>query len=169
MDIFSLLFAFQKLLPSFEQILERNDSIVCMIELDSRHTINRPPPARMLPVLSKVKDVYLLWHSYCQDIAKAQRLSFGYRIDSLFVEIIEAIAAASFLGPTEKHPYVRLAMKKIDAIKILFMIIWETRSIDNKKYIAMSLKLDEIGRNLGGWSGQLTRQNPVLSKGKAGK
>ena len=118
----------------------------------------RPPPSRILPVLSKVKDAYLLWHSYSQDIQKFQRNSFGYRIDSLFVEIIEAIAAASFLSKEEKGPYVRLSIKKIDALKILVMILWESKSHDDKKYTALSIKLDEIGRNLGGWQGQLAAQ-----------
>ena len=116
-----------------------------------------PPPARILPVLAKVKDVYLLWHGYAHDIPKTQRYSFGYRIDALFVEIIEAIAAASFLPKEEKRPYVRLSIKKVDAAKILIMILWESKSLNDKRYIALSLKLDEIGRNLGGWSGQLAK------------
>ena len=49
-------------------------------------------------------------------------------------------------------------MKKTDAIKVLVMILWEAKSLDEKKYIALSVKLDEIGRNLGGWNGQLTKQ-----------
>lgn len=93
------------------------------------------------------------------ELPKHHRFTFGSRIDDLFVEIIEAIAGASFLSPSEKHPYVRLAIRKLDASKILLMILWETRSLDDKKYIALSLKLDEIGRNLGGWSGQLLKQN----------
>ena len=31
------------------------------------------------------------------------------------------------------------------------------KSLDNKKYIALSVKIDEIGKMLGGWSGQLTK------------
>lgn len=112
-----------------------------------------------MPVLNKIKDAYLLWHSYYKDLPKFHRNSFGYRIDSLFIEIIEVVAAASFMSPQEKLPYIRLAIRKLDAVKILLMIIWETKSIDNNKYIALSLKFDEIGRNLGGWSGQLVKQN----------
>jgi hypothetical protein len=129
-----------------------------MTKLNSGHNIKEPPPSQILPVLGKVKDTYLLWHGYCQDIPKSQRHSFGYRIDSLFVEIIEAIAAASFSSPEEKRPFVRLSIKKVDALKILIMILWESKSLDDKKYIALSIKLDEIGRNLGGWQGQLAAQ-----------
>lgn len=112
-----------------------------------------------MPVLNKIKDAYLLWHGYHQELPKIHRYSLGSRIDSLFIEIIEAVAAASFLSREEKHPYVRLAIRKSDALKILLMVLWETKSLDDKKYIALSVKLDEVGRNLGGWSGQLMKQN----------
>lgn len=113
----------------------------------------------ILPVLGKVKDAYLLWYGYYQDLPKLHRHSLGLRIDTLFVEIIEAISAASFMARDEKTPYVRLAARKLDALKILLMVLWETKSLNNKGYIALSIKLEEIGRNLGGWLGQLARQN----------
>jgi hypothetical protein len=137
-----------------------------MAKLNSTRTYEVTPPHGILPVLTKIKNAYLLWHGFCNDIPKQDRYSFGYRIDSLFVEAIEAISAASFLSPQEKHPYVRLAIRKLDALNVLLMIIWEVKSLDDKKYIALSVKLDEIGRNLGGWYGQLTKQN---SPAKAGE
>jgi len=73
--------------------------------------------------------------------------------------LIEAISAASFLSREEKHPYVRLAIKKLDTLRVLLLVLWETKSLDDKKYIALSIKLDEAGRMLGGWNGQLTKQN----------
>jgi hypothetical protein len=109
--------------------------------------------------MHKIKDAYLLWHGYYRELPKFHRYSFGCRTDNLFAEIIEAIAAATFLSPQEKLPYVRLAIKKLDALKVLLMMLWETKSLDDKKYIALSVKLEEIGTNLGGWSGQLTKQN----------
>jgi len=44
------------------------------------------------------------------------------------------------------------------------MILWETKSLDNKKYIALSIKIEEIGRMLGGWNGQLQKQNSPNKK-----
>ena len=117
-----------------------------------------PPPA-ILPVLQKVKSAYLLWHSYHQALPKIQRYSLGQRIDTSFIEIIEAITTASFLNREEKLPYVRRAIQKLDALKILLMVLWETKALDNKKYGALSAPLDEIGKMLGGWNGQLQKQN----------
>lgn len=82
------------------------------------------------------------------------------------MEIIEALATASFLVREEKLPYVRLAIRKVDTLKIFLMMLWETKSIDNKKYIILSIKIDEIGRMLGGWNGQLQKQNSLGRPGE---
>jgi len=39
-----------------------------------------------------------------------------------------------------------------------------SRQEDDKKYIALSEKLVEIGKMLGGWNGQLTEQNSPAQK-----
>lgn len=93
---------------------------------------------------------------------KTHRYSLGNRIDSLFIEAMEATSAAAFLPREEKIPYVRLAARKIDALKLLLTILWESKSLDTKKYAALSEKIDEIGRMLGGWQGQL-KKNPAHS------
>ena len=99
----------------------------------------------------------MLWYGYYQGLPKTHRHSLGIRIDTLFVETMEAVSLAGFLGREEKQPYVRLAIRKVDTLKLLLMILWETKSLDDKKYIALSLHIDEVGRMLGGWNGQLTK------------
>jgi hypothetical protein len=116
-----------------------------------------PPPQRLLPLLQKVKTVYILWFSYYQNIPKLHRHSLGGRIDSLFVELIESISVASFLQKEEKLTWIRIAIRKIDTIKVLLMVLWESKSVDSKKYIALSLQIEEVGKMLGGWSGQITK------------
>ncbi len=111
-----------------------------------------------MPILEKTKSAYLVWYGYYQILPKTHRHSLGERVDNLFVEILEAISTASFLDPVKKLPYVVFAIKKTDVLKILLMILWETKSLDNKKYIALSLKIDEVGKMLGGWNGQLVKQ-----------
>jgi len=54
---------------------------------------------------------------------------------------------------------VKVAIRKCDAIKFLLLILFETNSLEQKRYITLSESLDEIGRMLGGWHGQLTKQN----------
>lgn len=47
------------------------------------------------------------------------------------------------------------------------MVLWETKSLDDKKYIYLSTKLEEIGKMLGGWNGQIQKQNsPTVKVGE---
>jgi predicted RNA-binding protein YlqC (UPF0109 family) len=121
--------------------------------------MNTTPPQKMLPLLQKLKTVYILWYNYYQNLPKLHRHSLGQKIDTLFVETIEAISVASFLQKEEKLPWIKLAIRKVDTNKVLLMVLWETKSLDDKKYIAISLQLEEIGKMLGGWNGQISKQN----------
>ena len=112
-----------------------------------------------MPVLERLKAAYLLWYEFYQTIPKTHRYTLGSKIDLFFIETIEAIAAASYLSKADKQPWVRLAIRKLDTLKILLMVLWETKSLDTKKYAALSIPLDEVGKMLGGWNGQLIRQN----------
>jgi len=57
-------------------------------------------------LLQRLKEIYLLWYGYYTILPKVHRHSLGQRIDTLFIEIIEFIAIASFLSKEEKLPYV---------------------------------------------------------------
>jgi len=88
----------------------------------------------------------------------------GERIDALFIEIMEQLSAAAFLPRDQKLPHIRLAIRKLNTVSLLLMVLWETKSLRDKKYIALSVPLDEIGKMLGGWQGQLQKQNSPEKK-----
>jgi len=111
---------------------------------------------QLIPLLQKAKNLYLLWYNYYKIIPKEHRYTLGQKVDKFLLEIIEAISIASFLKREEKLPYVRLAIRKTDILKIFLLILWETKSLDNSKYIQISEKLSEIGKMLGGWNGNLS-------------
>lgn len=113
----------------------------------------------VLPVLERVKQAYLLWHEYHSTLPKVHRYTIGEKIDTLFIEILEAISTAAFLSREKKVPYILLGLQKLNTLTLLLMILWETKSLRDKRYIALSLPLDEIGRMLNGWQGQLQKQN----------
>jgi hypothetical protein len=97
---------------------------------------------------------------------KQHKFSLGEKVDKLFVEVIDGIVTANFLEPKEKIPFVRFAIRKLDILKVFLMMLWETKSLDNKKYISLSARLDEIGRNLGGWHGKLVKENSPTKTGE---
>jgi hypothetical protein len=110
-------------------------------------------------VFEKIKSLYLSWYEYYRILPKEHRFTLGQKTDKIFMELIESTVVASFLKPEEKIPYVKLAIRKSDVLKIFLNILWETKSLDDKKYIGLSEKLHEIGTNLGGWLGSLQKKN----------
>jgi hypothetical protein len=76
--------------------------------------------------------------------------------------------SASFMQKHDKLPYLRAALRKLDTLKILLIVLWETQSIDTKKFELLSLPLEEIGKKLGGWIGQteqwLQKQNSLRER-----
>lgn len=122
-----------------------------------------------MPILEHVKESYLLWHEYYSILPKVHRYTVGEKIDTLFIEIMEAVSGAAFLSGSEKLPWVRAATRKLDALKLLLLILWESGSLLDKKYIALSAKVDTVGKMLGGWQGQLQKQNSPEAAQRSGE
>lgn len=118
--------------------------------------------AKLLPVLEKTKDTYKLWTEYHATLPKVHRYSIGIKIDTLFIDLIESIAVATFLSKEEKLPYVRISIRKLDTLNVLILILFETKSLNTKKYTTLSEQTNEIGKMLGGWYGQLSKQNSPI-------
>lgn len=117
--------------------------------------------------MHKLKSCYQRWFQCYQILPKTHRYTLGRRIDSVFVEAIEATVSAIFLSKEQKLSFVRLSQRKVDTLKILVTILWEAQSLDGKQYISLAEALVEIGRMLGGWAGQLEKQNsPAKSTGE---
>jgi hypothetical protein len=126
-----------------------------------------PPPEKTFPLLQKIKDVYRFWFECYQILPKPHRYSLGVKIDTLYIEVIEAMATAMFLPKEQKLSFVLMAIRKTDTIQVILQILWEMKSLDNKKYAVISEKMVTIGKMLGGWRGQLLKQNsPVKTREK---
>lgn len=119
-----------------------------------------------MPVLYKAKDLYLTWFNYYKTIPKIHRYSLGQKIDNFLIETISAISTASFADKDKKILNVSDAIQNIDTLKILLIILWEAKSLNDKQYIDLSVRIDEIGRMLGGWLGQLKKQNSPIKSGE---
>lgn len=109
------------------------------------------PPARLLPLLQRLKTAYRLWYDIVPHIPKLHRYTFGRKIDTLFLESLEILFRAQYAKPEQKLQHLVAATGKLDLLKFFLQIGWENKLVDNKKYLALSAELDEIGRMLGGW------------------
>jgi len=140
--------------PRKKKIFKRNDIIVGM----SKHPTNNTTPPFFLPVVRKLKDVYIAWFGYYKHIPKIHRYTLGQKVDQYLCDSIEYAITASFLKPDEKVSYVRAALRKVDTVKVLLLVMWEIKSLDTKKYIHLSKQIDEIGKMLQGWYGSVSKK-----------
>jgi len=117
-----------------------------------------PPPGQTIPIVAKTVSAYKLWHVYLQDFPRLSRHTLGAKIDALFTDTIEFLLLAGYASKTQKAGIVARASTKLDALKFFLQVAWELGMLDNKKYIAISEQLAEVGKMLGGWRKQL--RNP---------
>lgn len=85
------------------------------------------------------------------DFPKDSKYTLGAKIDSSFLETVEEILKAGSSDKTEKLIFLKRASAKLDLLKFFLQISWEMKILENKKYINLSEKLNEIGKMLGGW------------------
>lgn len=95
--------------------------------------------------------MYKLWDEFCNHFPKKSRYTLGEKIDRYFLETIESLFSAGYSTKPEKVPFLKRAGVKLDLLKFFLQIAWELQALDNKKYIALSEPLNEIGKMLGGW------------------
>ncbi|MDP1706696.1 MAG: four helix bundle protein [bacterium] len=85
----------------------------------------------------------------------------GQKIDNFFLDSLEMIFASIYLPPEQKMPLLAKAISKIDAVKFFLQIVWENKLIAAEQYSELIMKLQEIGRMLGGWRKGLLNKTPA--------
>ena len=83
------------------------------------------------------------------------------KIDRSLIETAELLFVASYLGKDEKVPYLQKANVRLDLAKFFLQILWDVGGLDNQKYILLSEKFDEVGRQLGGWINGMKSKPPA--------
>jgi len=94
-------------------------------------------------------------------INRVDRLTIGTKIDDIFLSILELILRACFAyDKFEKLSLVSQSIGKNDLLKFFLQIGWEHKIFNQAKYADFILRLDEIGRMLGGWKKSLGDKTP---------
>lgn len=113
----------------------------------------------------KIISVYAYWHNITRHIPKMRRYSLGVKIDSLFTDIIELVSMAQFSPKEERQKILSRAITKNDCLKSMLYVLFELESIEEKYFLELGQKIEEIGKMLYGWKNQTEKQNrPVEEK-----
>lgn len=113
-----------------------------------------------LPVISmKIISAYAYWHNITKHIPKMRRYSLGIKIDSIFTDIIELVSMAQFSPKEERQKILSRAITKNDCLKSMLYVLFELEGIEEKYFLELGQKTEEIGRMLYGWKNQTEKQN----------
>jgi hypothetical protein len=124
------------------------------------HSANITPPqavlqVKLIPVVLKLKDTYILWQTHARHFPKTHRYTLGSKIDDLFLATIEYCFLASYSNLGDKIPLVDKGISRVDLIKLLLQISFEIKALDMERYIKLAENLYDTGKMLGGWKKQL--------------
>jgi hypothetical protein len=145
LDIWLVSFARQKLLPSRQQIFDRNNLFKFMDQLDL-HT-GKPPTASGLPVLTRTADAYKLWNNTLPRMPRLIRYSLGEKISSLFMDVMELILVTGYSSKEQKSAIVQKARIKLDLLKYFLQIAFELKAIKAKDLSDITVPWAKSGAN----------------------
>lgn len=97
----------------------------------------------------------MIWMNIVIHMPKTSRYTIGERIENKFLDLLELSYIAYFAHKDDKTKKVSDCVLVLDTIKFLISVAWEAKTISNKHYEEIALKLDEIGKMLGGWKKSL--------------
>jgi len=104
-----------------------------------------------IPIFTKLYDFYKNLSQFLVLFPKSRKYTLGQKIDNLTLEIIELVITASYTSHEQKLLILRKISIKVDLLKILLRLSFETKCLDNNKYQQLTSQLIEIGKMLGGW------------------
>lgn len=122
------------------------------------------PPQREAPgVLLKEKEAYQNWLTLHRNFPKTERFGIGQKIEQVFLDLIELSFISSYLPSEQKVTLLGRAISKLDILKFFVQLAWESKLIPTERYTELSKRLEEIGRQLGGWKKGLQKKTSASS------
>jgi four helix bundle protein len=103
------------------------------------------------PIVQKIYDFYRDLYLVIEKMPKKDKYSLGIKLEEISLSLLELTIAAGNLQQKEKLIPLNKANIKIDVLKTLLRLTYDIHAIDQKKYLTLEEKLQEIGKMLGGW------------------
>lgn len=103
------------------------------------------------PIVQKMNDLYKEFYEHVKTFPKKDQYTLGKRCEDALLSFMEYVLVAASMPKERKQKLLEAANGKFDVFKVLLRVARDLKILDNKKYISMEGKVQEIGRMLGGW------------------
>lgn len=104
-----------------------------------------------VPVIKELYGLYCYTHKLILKFPKHERYSLGEKLETNIIETIELIVLGNSQPKNFKDAYLLKANVKVEILKILYRLAFDTETIKDKEYLKAEEYLQEIGKMLGGW------------------
>ncbi len=104
-----------------------------------------------VPVIAKTYELYKSLYLIQKNIPKLERYTLWQDIQKACLAIIKYLVHGGYLDPNQRINVLTEASIKVDLLKLQLRLAFDTKIINQKKYISLQSQIDEIGRMLGGW------------------
>jgi hypothetical protein len=99
----------------------------------------------------KTYTLYRSLHTSVEQWPKRQQYTIGQRAENITLEILELLYVAN----SKKGGYRLANLKTVDVklkiLRVMIRLAYDLQALDQKKYLALQERLQEIGKMLGGW------------------
>lgn len=120
------------------------------------------PPREAPSALLKIKDAYRLWLAVYKNFPRLERAGLGQRIEQAFLDVLELGYASSFSTIERKITILAQAIFRLNVLKFLLQLGWESKLIHTEPYAELLGGLEEAGRLFGGWKRGLQSKTPPM-------
>ncbi len=103
------------------------------------------------PILAKTVQLYREFYWDLKTFPKRDQYLLGKRCEDHILAFMELVLLAVGLQRDQKLRALEQASGKFDVLKVLFRVARELKMLDNRRYLSLEERIQEIGRMLGGW------------------
>jgi len=104
-----------------------------------------------VPIFKKTYDFLKEFYVFELDLPKKDRYTLGQRCENCLLGILEGIIIAAQAEKSEKLKSLIAVSNKVDLLKVFIRLAFDTKALNEKRYIICQNHLQEIGRMIGGW------------------
>lgn len=110
-----------------------------------------------IPILKKTYELYKIFHAYRKQVPKHDRFTIYERSEQAILEVIECFFTAGYNQGAPRATSLAKASLKLNMLRLFIRLMKDTQTLDTKKYTTLQEIIDDIGRQLGGWSRSIGR------------
>src|SRR3989344_6035185 len=124
--------------------------------------IKSPPPSRIFvaPVIFHIQSLYKEVYLIGNRIPKRDKLGLHAVVEKICIKVLTLSIRASLESKIDKQETIRELRINVETLKHLIRAEFEPKIIQDKQYLSLEEKLQEISKEAVGWERYINKSSP---------